>query len=176
MNDFKDDYYRLTGKKRDTVLSFIINMLFRHNLRFLYWLRKAEKGSKTGKLFCYLYSRKYGLEISPQARIGKGLYLGHPYNISVGSSVTLGDNVNLHKGCTIGSTSGENYGSPVIGNRVWIGINAVIVGKIMIGDDVLIAPGAYVNFGVPPHSIVLGNPGVIHHKDNATKDYIGNIV
>ena len=45
-----------------------------------------------------------------------------------------------------------------------------------IGDDVLIAPGAYVNFDVPPHSVVLGNPGRIHHKENATQDYIENRV
>lgn len=127
-------------------------------------------------IMCYFYSRRYGLEISPQAKIGKGLYLGHPYNITVGSGCVIGDNVNLHKGCTIGSTSGKNWGSPTIGNCVWIGVNAIVVGKIAIGDDVLIAPGAYVNFDVPPHSIVLGNPGVIHHKEDATIDYIGNRV
>lgn len=86
----------------------------------------------------------------------------------------MGDNINLHKGCTIGSTSGDNWGSPVIGNCVWIGINATVVGKITVGDDVLIAPGAYVNFDVPSHSVVIGNPGEIHHKENATEAYIGN--
>ena len=30
---------------------------------------------------------------------------------------------------------------------------------------------AFVNFDVPSHSLVIGNPGVIHHKDGATKDY-----
>lgn len=86
----------------------------------------------------------------------------------------MGDNINLHKGCTIGSTSGDNWGSPVIGNCVWIGINATVVGKITAGDDVLISPGAYVNFDVPSHSVVIGNPGEIHHKENATEAYIGN--
>ena len=176
MNVFWDDDYYFTGKRKDSVLNFLKNIIFRHNLRFLYWLRKAEKGSRLGKIFCYLYSRRYGLEVSPEAKIGRGLYLGHPYNITVGSNVILGDNVSLHKGCAIGSTSGEKYGSPIIGNNVWIGINAIVVGKIQIGDDVLIAPGAYINFDVPPHSVVLGNPGIIHRKANATKDYIGNIV
>lgn len=37
-------------------------------------------------------------------------------------------------------------------------------GKIVIGDDVLRVLGAYINFDVPSHSIVLGNPGVIHCK------------
>lgn len=68
---------------------FVKNMIFSHNLRFLYWLRKAEKGNFLGKILCYRYSRKYGLEISPSAKIGKGLYLGHPYNITVGSDCII---------------------------------------------------------------------------------------
>ena len=40
----------------------------------------------------------------------------------------------------------------------------------------LIAPGAYVNFNVPAHSIVLGNPGKIIHKEYATEGYICNIL
>lgn len=63
-------------------------------------------------------------------------------------------------------------GSPTIGNRVFVGINATIVGNIKIGDDVLIAPNTFVNFDVPSHSVVIGNPGVIHHKENATVGYI----
>lgn len=49
--------------------------------------------------------------------------------------------ISLHKGCTI----------------------------ISIGNDVLIAPNAYVNSDVSSHSIVIGNPGVIIHKDHATR-------
>lgn len=41
-----------------------------------------------------------------------------------------------------------------------------------IGDDVLIAPNAYVNFDVPSHSVVVGNPGKIISRENATEGYI----
>ena len=57
-----------------------------------------------------------------------------------------------------------------------IGANAVIVGNITIGSDVLIAPPAYVNFDVPDHSIVIGNPARIIHRENATEDYVCNRV
>ena len=67
----------------------------------------------------------------------------------------------------------ENGGGvPVIGDNVQIGINATIIGGICIGDDVLIAPNAFVNFDVPSHSIVIGNPGIIIHREEATKDYV----
>lgn len=174
MSFFTDDYQRFAGTRYDHIINRVKIWIFYHNIRFLYWLRKAEAGNFLGKICVFRYSRKYGLEISPEASIGKGLYLGHPYNITVGSGCVLSDNINLHKGCTIGSTSGDNWGSPVIGNCVWIGINATVVGKITIGDDVMIAPGAYVNFDVPSHSVVIGNPGEIHHKENATEAYIRN--
>ena len=43
---------------------------------------------------------------------------------------------------------------------------------IQIGNDVLIAPNTLVNRDVPDHSVVIGNPMQIHHKENATQYYI----
>ena len=57
-----------------------------------------------------------------------------------------------------------------------LGANAVIVGKINIGNNVLIAPGAYVNFDVPDNSIVIGNPGLIRQSPGATLGYINNTI
>ena len=71
---------------------------------------------------------------------------------------------------------GIREGCPTIADEVWIGANAVVVGRIQIGSDVLIAPGAYVNFDVPSHSIVVGNPAKIVAKENATEKYIKNTV
>lgn len=77
----------------------------------------------------------------------------------------------------IGQTNrGGRQGTPVIGNEVWIGINAAIVGKVTIGDDVLIAPNSYVNCDVPSHSIVFGNPCIIKHREDATEGYINRKV
>ena len=46
------------------------------------------------------------------------------------------------------------------------------VGKIHIGNDVMVAPNSFVNFDVPDHSIVVGNPATIHKNRNATKNYV----
>ena len=70
----------------------------------------------------------------------------------------------------------QNTGVPVIGNQVWIGANATIVGKIKIGDNVLIAPNSYVNFDVPDNSVVIGNPAKITSNERATTGYINNVV
>lgn len=115
----------------------------------------------------------YHVEIDPSTKIGGGLYMGHAYCITINQKAVLGKNINIHKGVTIGQENrGKRKGVPAIGNNVWIGINAIIVGNITIGDDVMIGPGAYVNCDVPSHSIVIGNPCVIHHRENATEHYI----
>ena len=169
---YKADYYRMTGVCHQGFRSFIHRFLH-HNLAYMYWLRKyQEKPSFFKQAMLYRITRKYGLEISPKAQIGAGLYLGHPYNITVGEDVVIGKNVNLHKGCTIGRASGKKCGSPKIGDQVFVGINATIVGNIVIGNDVLIAPNSFVNFDVPPHSVVIGNPGEIYAKEYATDNYV----
>ena len=63
-----------------------------------------------------------------------------------------------------------------IGDNVWIGTNSVIVGNIKIGNDVLVAPLTFVNFDVPDHSVVIGNPAKIIFKENATEGYINKTV
>lgn len=149
---------------------------------FLYHLRRA-KGSNScvsrciSKLKLKIYRHFYGLEIYSETQIGKGFYIGHPYGITINPDAIIGENCNVHKGVVIGRENrGKRKGAPIIGNRVWIGINAAIVGNIKIGDDVLIAPCSYVNCDVPSHSIVFGNPCIIRHRDNATEGYINKIV
>lgn len=173
--EFLMDYYRMTGEKYCFGLKSVVQCVFSHQIRYMKWWRRAKKHQNPiYRVILKRYAMRYGLEISTRADIGNGLYLGHPYNITVGAGAKLGDNVNLHKGCTIGRENrGKRKGIPQIGNCVSIGINATVVGNIKIGDDVFIAPNSFVNFDVPPHSVVVGNPGVIHAKMNATEDYVG---
>jgi len=146
--------------------------------KFHRYLRKAQccQNPVIKLYYRYMFSKikeKRGIELSFRSNIGKGFYLGHPYNITVNKAAEIGENCNLHKGVTIGQENrGPRQGAPKIGNSVWIGVNATVVGNIRIGDDVLIAPNSFVNCDVPSHSVVFGNPCIIKHKENATEDYI----
>ncbi len=102
-----------------------------------------------------LIATKNHLEISVSTEIGPGLYIGHPYCITINPETVIGSNCNLHKGVTIGQENrGLREGTPTI------------------GDDVLIAPNSYVNRDIPSHSVVFGNPCIVKHRDNATDEYI----
>ena len=176
--EMKLDYYRMTGTEFRRNIKSLITVLFSHQIRYVWIWRKAHKKMTVYRRYKLIrYARKYGLEIAPNAEIGKGFYLGHPYNITVGGDVKLGKNVNLHKGCTIGRENrGKRTGVPTIDDNVSVGINSTIVGNIVIGNDVMIAPNSFINFDVPDHSIVIGNPGVIHRKEKATQGYVNFVV
>ena len=117
------------------------------------------------------------IQIPYTAKIGEGFYIGHFGRIIVNPNVVIGKNVNIATGVTIGQENrGKRQGVPTISDNVWIGTNAVIVGKITVGTDVLIAPNSFVNFDVPAHSIVVGNPAKIISKENATEGYVCNKV
>ena len=172
---FKIDFHRMTGIPFKLNLECILLFVVSHQIRYMYWWRKYKQHRGFfAKYKLYRYGRKYGLEISNKAQIGKGLYLGHPYNITVGAGAVMGNNVNLHKGSTIGRENrGKRIGSPKLGNNIYVGINATIVGNVRIGNNVMIAPNSFVNFDVPDNSVVIGNPGVIHHSDHAVDLYVG---
>lgn len=170
---FKKDFKRYNIKKRK----------FCRNLE-IKWIKYFRKTQNCNNLFKYFYYIKYlylshktGIQIPIKTRIGEGFYIGHVGNIVINPNVIIGKNVNIASGVTIGQENrGKRKGTPTIGNEVWIGTNAVIVGNIKIGNDVLIAPLTFVNFDVPDHSIVIGNPGRIIFKNNATEHYINNKV
>lgn len=175
------DYYRSTDDNSFIWHHFIKDFLFQHRLRYMVYFRLAQSTrSKLFKLFLevklFRLCRKYGIEIKTPTKIGKGFVMCHPYNITISPLAVIGENCNIMKGATIGLSGGKHPGAPTIGNRVYIGLNATVLGGISIGDDVLIAPNSFVNEDVPPHSVVIGNPCRIIHKENATNEYIYNLV
>ncbi|MEN4759398.1 MULTISPECIES: serine acetyltransferase [unclassified Chryseobacterium] len=173
------DFYRESGKWLSgfQLLSKCINP----NLHFIYVLRKSQKHLKTPGLNIFWkfvlrhYQIKYGYQIYPETEIGEGLYLGHWGALVINPKAKVGKNCNIAQGVTIGQQNrGKSQGFPTIEDEVWIGTNAVIVGGITIGRNTLIAPNSYVNFDVPADSVVMGNPGKIYPKSNATEGYINN--
>lgn len=154
----------------------------RYIKRLHFYFRKSQTCSNLLLKYWYRFifsklKEKRGIEISRKTNIGKGLYLGHAYNITINPDAVIGSNCNIHKGVTIGQENrGLRKGTPKIGNEVWIGINAAVVGNITVGNDVLIAPNTYVNCDIPDHSVVFGNPCIIKHRDHATEGYINHTV
>jgi len=117
----------------------------------------------------YRYSVRYGIEISAGTRMGAGLYMGHFGGIHVNRGAVIGNNCNIQQGVTLGKANrGTRAGSPVIGNNVFIGAGAKIIGRILVGDGAAIGANAVVTKDVPPGAAVAGVPArVISDKGSA---------
>jgi len=170
-------YHELSGLKG------LLKGLMIPGFRYTYFLRKAAQSKKHSlSWFFYTllrrkYGFKYGFQIPTTTDIGEGLFIGHYGAIVINEKAKIGKNCNISHGVTIGQAyRGKLSGTPTIGNHVWIGTGSVIVGKVVIGSNVLIAPNSFVNIDVPDNSLVLGNPCKIVAKENPCEGYINFIL
>jgi serine O-acetyltransferase len=116
-------------------------------------------------LFCALFQLwikiASNIELPSSAEIGPGLYIAHTGYIVVSKRAVLGRHCTLTQGVTIGHAGGSSRSrnaSPVIGDRVYIGPGAAVIGPITIGDDALIGVGAVVTRSIPDRGVGVGNP------------------
>ena len=134
-----------------------------------YWRKHYSKKLKR-------IEKKTGIRFENNVTIGEGLIIGHWGDIILNENVKFGNGLFITHGVNIGrDIRGKRAGTPTFGNNVCVRGNSTVVGNITIGDDVLIAPNTFVNFDVPSHSIVIGNPATIHHRDHATEGHLGSI-
>jgi serine O-acetyltransferase len=108
------------------------------------------------------YTIRYGIDISRDTSIGSGFYIGHFGGIFVNEAVRIGNNCNLSQGVTLGRLNrGDRVGCPTIGNDVYIGPGAKILGRITVGDRAAIGANTVVIGDVPADAVVGGVPGRI---------------
>ena len=136
-------------------------------------LRKLEYYSKKRISPAYIFWRmryhslslKLGFTI-PTDCIGAGLQLVHYGSIVISEQCRIGENCRIHSGVNIGATSGEAL-APRIGNNVYIGPGAKLIGNIQIGDNVVIGANAVVTHDVPDNVTVGGIPAKIISEQNS---------
>ena len=151
---------------------------FTPGFRFTYYFRKAQLANNSvSRLFWRICHRSCmlntGIQIPVCTRIGKGFRISHWGTIVINGETVIGKNFNIAQGVLIGYSDGRNKGVPHIGDNVIINANAVVVGGVKIGNNVLVAPNAFVNFDVPDDSIVIGNPGrIITRNSSPTAKYL----
>lgn len=106
----------------------------------------------------------FGIESSSKVKIGGGLFLPHTIGTILGAE-SIGINVTIMHGVTLGAREFDfHYSSdsrPVVGNNVFIGAGAKIIGPIKIGDNAKIGANAVVLKDVPPSALAVGVPAII---------------
>lgn len=175
-SQIKQDLFRYVGEGCNSLLTQLRYVLFTPGFQYIYCFRHASKArNPLSRLFWKVLLRRVmfhtGIQIPEYTKIGPGLRIFHFGSIVINPDATIGRNFSIAQGTLIGNAAGKRSGVPMIGNNVYMGANSIIIGGVTIGDYVLIAPGAFVNFDVPSHSIVVGNPGKIIPSDHPTDKY-----
>jgi serine O-acetyltransferase len=113
-----------------------------------------------------------GIGVPNGCHIGGGLYFPRFGAIILGKG-SIGENCTIEQNVTLGVAGrGEDRGHPTIGNRVFIGAGAMIVGKVTVGDDAYVFPGSVVTRPVPPRAVVMGYPARIVSRDGSFESIV----
>jgi serine O-acetyltransferase len=103
----------------------------------------------------------YGCVIGAKAEFSDGFVLVHPIGVVINSKVKGGKNVIIESGVVIGDEKGK---SPVLGDNVFIGAGAKVIGNVMIGNNTKIGANAVIVKDVPDGATAVGIPGRILNK------------
>ena len=155
----------------------------------LYWLIRVKNKKTRLKAMQLLYyvilkrieskcNADFGVSYHDRSSIFSSIpILPHGLNgIVVSRKCIIGSNVTILHQVTIGtkittakSIMEEDVKAPIIGNNVYIGAGAKIIGNIIIGDNALIGANAVVTKDVPANHTAVGNPARIFQTKNTYK-------
>ncbi len=107
-------------------------------------------------------SNKTGIHI-PINCVGKGFRISHFTAGVIINCFSIGDFCSVASGVVIGNKD-SNDNRATIGNRVKLTLGAKVIGKVKIGDNVIVAPNSVVVKDIAPNSIVSGVPAKIIKK------------
>lgn len=129
------------------------------------WLYRvsAEAGQISpllGHFFKQMNHFLTGADISWQCRIGRNLILFHPSGVVIGSGVIIGSDCQIQQGVTLGNSArpGTDSDNPILGQHVYIGAGARVIGAVRIGNGVTIGANAVVLSDVEDYSTAVGVP------------------
>jgi len=167
------DVYRNLGSstKKDVLKALVSNSTpgLLVYFRVCHYFAELDRKSLFQKLlhaFCYLRFKrlqdKCGVELNQHTRIGYGLRLPHKGGIIIHPLAVVGNNCEIMQGVTIGNNILKNRdGVAVIGDEVLLCAGAKIIGKVHIGNGVVVGANAVVNRDVEDSLIVGGIPAKV---------------
>ena len=124
-----------------------------------------------------------GIEIHPNAKIGKNLFIDHGMGVVIGETSEIGNNVTIYHMVTLGGISPSINSDdqrntkrhPTLMDNVVVGSGAQILGPVVIGKNAKIGANAVVTKDVEENSVMVGIPaknvGEVTTEDQNFKPY-----
>lgn len=99
----------------------------------------------------------FSVDLPVSTAVGRGLAIHHGMGLVVNRATRIGEHVTLRHSTTLGGRRGDDD-CPVVGPRVDVGPNSVLLGSITVGEGARIGAGSVVLHDVPAGASVAGNP------------------
>lgn len=122
-----------------------------------------------------------GIDIHPGATIGKRFFIDHGTGVVIGETATIGDNVKVYQGVTLGARSflRDNQGRVVKGSKrhpdieddVTIYSGATILGDVRIGARSIVGGNVWLTHAIPEDTKIIVRPPQQIHIDRDVSDY-----
>jgi serine O-acetyltransferase len=112
-----------------------------------------------------------GIELPAETKVGHRFLIEHFGGIIISGDAVFGDDCIIRNNVTVGLRRTGVQGAPHIGDRVDVGVGAVLLGPINIGNDVSIGANAVVLVDVPDNCIAVGVPAIVKPKKKSKEEH-----
>jgi serine O-acetyltransferase len=113
----------------------------------------------------------FSIDIDPRANLKGGMVILHGAGIVIGKSVIAKGDFKIYQGATLGGNNGKKrilndfeFSQPIIAHNVTIGINAAVLGPVLLEEEVIVGTNAIVTKDVASNKIVLSNNLIVNKK------------
>ncbi len=167
MNDFLESIIKrdpAARSKLSLILTYPgVKALFFHRIANFFSIAKFHLVARIISQFSRFLT---GIEIHPNAKIGKNLFIDHGMGVVIGETSDIGDNVTIYHMATLGgiapSIDSDNQRNvkrhPTLKENVVVGSGAQILGPVVVGKNAKIGANAVVTKDVPENAVMVGIP------------------
>ncbi len=167
MNDFLESIIKrdpAARSKLSLILTYPgVKAVFFHRIANFFSIAKFHLVARIISQFSRFLT---GIEIHPNAKIGKNLFLDHGMGVVIGETSDIGDNVTIYHMATLGgiapSINSDDQRNikrhPTLKENVVVGSGAQILGPVVVGKNAKIGANAVVTKDVPENAVMVGIP------------------
>ncbi len=167
MNDFLESIVKrdpAARSKLSLILTYPgVKAVFFHRIANFFSIAKFHLVARIISQFSRFLT---GIEIHPNAKIGKNLFIDHGMGVVIGETSDIGDNVTIYHMATLGgiapSINSDNQRNvkrhPTLKENVVVGSGAQILGPVVVGKNAKIGANAVVTKDVPENAVMVGIP------------------
>jgi len=167
MNDFLESIIKrdpAASSKLSLILTYPgVKAVFFHRIANFFSIAKFHLIARIISQFSRFLT---GIEIHPNAKIGKNLFIDHGMGVVIGETSDIGDNVTIYHMATLGgiapSINSDDQRNvkrhPTLKENVVVGSGAQILGPVVVGKNAKIGANAVVTKDVPENAVMVGIP------------------